>query len=912
MDPVTLIARAKLVPPRLPQELISRPRLLDILNAALTAPIVLVSAPAGYGKSTLLEEWLARVPLPACWVSLEEDDNDLNRFASSLLAAIRTLFPGALNAFHALLNGPQSSDPRRLGTLLCDEISELPGEFILTLDDYHLIKNPAVQQFMDQLFHNMPTLLHLVVATRIDLPMPLARLRGQGQLYQVRSRDLRFTPDEACAFLRCAVGGDLSEEIMQQLAARTEGWVTALRFAALAIRAGTKPQDVIKEISISGNRYLMEYFLDEIWAQQSPALQEFLLKSSVLDRFTIELADAVLEWQHGEDTRGLVQQLLRNELVTAISGEQEWYRYHRLLRDFLRGRARAECGKATILQLHRRASFWYAQQGFVTEAIQHALRARDYDGAAQLVETKLYDAIDREVARPLLESWLPLFPTQVLEERIELVMARIWLLSFQFKVRAAAALMSEAGRRLADMPDLSPARRRRYAGDLAYFQSALAYFTCQPEQAIEYAERVFENVPLDFGNARGNAVFYRAHAYEMLGKEEIANRLFSDALKQDFGVSPSFSSRVMVGLCARYLSRADLGNVITTAKDLLRLNKDNLPLSTPWAHYFLGLAHYELNDLERAAQVFSIAAELRYTGHVRACYEGLAWLALTQQAQGLTERARATFELLETFADEIGGGVYLLLTGAYRARLALMQGDSERALRWATGVTFDPKPYPLFEIEPHLTQIHALLTSHNSTHLRAALDETNALLEHVQTIHNPWRQIALYALKALALDAARQTAAALDTLQQSLTLAAPHKFIRTYVDLGPAMARLLDLLLTRRFMPPYVQQILAAFPSHARPRIHAKPSMSKMELDGEIRNIEPLTIRELQVLEGLTRRMSRNEIAAQLMVSPSTIKTHTHRLYSKLGVNSRDEAVRVALAFGILEKSATFPAAPGV
>lgn len=908
MDPFLQNARAKLIPPRLPKELVSRPRLLDTLNFALTAPIILVSAPAGYGKSTLLVEWLSHVSLPACWISLEEDDNALDGFAASLLAAIRTVFPGAMSGLLALLNAPQASDSLRLGTALCNELCELPGEFVLALDDYHLVRNSAVQELMAYLFRHMPPLLHLVIATRMDLPLPLSLLRGRGQLVQVRSENLRFTPDEARAFLTRAVGSHLSEETSRQLAAHTEGWITALRFAATAIRAGTNPEHVVKEIGIAGNRYLMDYFLDEIWAQQSPALQEFLLKSSVLDRFTIGLADAALEWPHGEDTRLLVHELVRNELLTTIPGEQEEsYRYHHLLRDFLRDRARAVYGEATILQLHRRASCWYAGQGLVTEAIQHAIRARDFDSAAQLVEANLYNALDCEMARPLLESWLASFPPQLLDERIELVIARLWLATLQFKVRVLAALGNEARQRIAGMSELSPARRRRYAGDLAYFQSALAYFTCQPQMAIEQAERARESLPPNFGQGRGNLVFYQAHAYEMLGKDEDASRLFTDALKQDYDASPVFTSRVMIGLLASSLSRADMGSVITTAEDMLRLNRDKLPVSASWAQYTLGLAHYELNDLTRAAQDLFIAAESRYLGNARACYEGLAWLALTQQAQGLTERARETLVLLETFTSEIGGGAYMFLTGAYRARLALMQGDSERALRWAISVTLDPQPYPLFEIEPHLTRLRALLTSRDAKCIRTALDETNALLEHVRAIHNPLRQIALYALQALALDAAGYTATALDALEQSLQLAAPSKFIRTYIDLGPPMARLLDLLLTRRFMSQYVQELLAIFPQHARPRAHAKRGVSTIEHEGEPRIIEPLTAREMQVLAGLAKRMSRKEIAEQLIVSPSTVKSHTDRLYSKLSVNDQREAVRVALAFGILEKSA----APG-
>lgn len=891
------ITRGKLTHPPLPPEFVHRLDLLQRLDAGSASPVTLIAAPAGYGKSTLAAEWLDSAPRRAAWLALDEDHNTLGLFCSYVLAAIQSIFPGSLPMSSGMVHSNVPLKPRHLATVLGDEIAELPEEFVLVLDDYHLIQAQEVHELLGSVLRNLPKPLRLILITRTNVNLPFGKLRAAGQLFELHARDLVFTLDETRAYFKLAVAPGLDEELVQRLHRRIEGWAVGLRFASLLLREGASAPDQVERLITQNDRHMMDYLLDEILAHQTPRVREFLLKTSLVERFTARFCDALLDSPDGESNYAIVDELVRDDLLRLERDENDkWYKYVDLFREFLTAVAMSRYSRETIVEVHRRASRWFHAQGLVADAIRHAIIAGDLKQAAQMVGENIHTALDRPPARPQLESWLALFSVAVLDKHVELVLARVWLLSISLNLAAILPLLVRAEQLLAAETDIEPAARRRMMGDIAYHRMFLAYFANEGSQALELACDNFEILQFGSGFARGNVLYIEALSYQMVGKTEIGLRRLFDALQSAGSPFPEFITRLMIGLAMIYLHDADLNNLTKICTTLLRLDQGQRFLSTTSAHYGLGLAHYERNQLEVAAQHFAAAAELSYTGNLKLGHESFAWLALTRQQQGTEAAADATLQKLLTFTDETRDGALLFAAEGYRARLALLQGNVDEALRWAQAITFNPRPHMLFDVETNLTRLRILLASHKPIHLRTALEETDALLSAAQSMRNPRRVIQFYALQAMARDALGSRNLALESLEQAITLAEPGGLLRTFIDLGPAMARLLNLLTRQSKSRAYVNRILAAGAQSKTGRAtFGSPHDDSAQL------IEPLTIRELEVMQGLAQRQTNKEIAQKLVISVHTVNAHIDHIYQKLGVNNRQRAVQAALAYGIID-----------
>lgn len=903
------LTRSKLTSPRLPLELISRPHLLQQLNCALTTPITLVIAPAGFGKSTLLASWLPTVSLPYAWLSLDEEDNDLSLFTAYLVAAVQSVFPGSLQTVTDLLNAPELPNSTHLASLLSNALAELPGEFLLVLEDFDVIQNRAIHTLVSYLLRHIPAPLHLILSSRRDLPFPLNGLRAQGQLYELSARGLRFSLEESTAFLQASEGPQLAPDIVQRLHECTLGWPAALRFALLLLRGGWQGDDPAPCLLSETDHSFLDFMQTEVLDQQSPALQQFLLQTALLDNLTVPLTESVVQLPYVSDSRPVWDQILsiwKDTLLLPLDGREPTYRYHPLLHEFLRSRAHSDLAPPIRSQVHRRASDWYARHGWITSALRHTLAAGDVHSAGRLIEERLFEMLEFDRERHLLEDWLRLFPPEWLDQLPELLLARILLDSINQSIAGLPWLIARLEQQLAASPEPDPARYARFEAGLAAGRTSLALWTSQPTLVLDSATQALEQLPPGSLYVRGSLLLAQGVALQMVGRIGTALQLLTEALKQDLERSPQLTLRVLAGFAFVHLFDGNLGNMALAATTMLRLAKDEFKVSASWAHYFLGLAHYEWNHLAAAAQHFAAAAELRHAGLSNVGYASLGRLALTQQVRGLSRAARTTWEDLTQFADELPAGALAFEEGGYRARLDLTQGETARALRWAQSIAFNPRPHLLFEVEANLTRLHVLAASRKPEHLQRLLEESRALLALAEQEHNAWRRVELEALQAVALDKLGQTAAGLDALQRSVSLAEAGDYVRTYVDMGPRMARLLNLLLERRVATGPVQRILAA----SVPGWSTPSGNSPEPAESEGRWIEPLTQREMQIIEQLARRRMDKEIAEALMISPLTVKAHTEHIYRKLGVKKRQEAVKVALAFGILDQTSQLDARP--
>ncbi len=904
-EPFTLL-RTKLHRPRVSHDLVPRPRLVERLHRGLDRKLTLICAPAGFGKTTLACMWLQDSSRPAAWLSLDENDSDLRVFLSYFVAAVQTVFPDACPTTLGFLRAPQLPPLDHMATTFVNEITDLAEPVILVLDDYHAIQDEAVHELVATLIGNLPRHAHLVLASRVDPPWPLASLRAGRHMMELRADDLRFTLDEAQAFLEHVVGVKLTSEAVATLEGRTEGWIAALRLAALSMRGETDHAAFVQSFK-GTHRDLTDYLTTEVLSQQPQPIQDFLLRTSILDRFCAPLCDVILDDRRStidEEPPSPLSQAILDELDQAnlflvpLDYERRWYRYHHLFQDLLRRRLQAQLNAEELASLHSRASAWLRDNGLIEEALRHALAAGDVEGAAQLVEDSRHDLLNRE-DWPTLERCLNRLPEAVVRGRPALLLARAWVLDLHYQIAGIPRLLQEAEACLStDTGAWSESEIRDVRGEIDALWSLVLYLGDEGQRALESAQRALERIPVAYAFARSFAVLILALAHQMTGQARTGVGTLGEFLAE-VGTQPDIIiARVLIGQIYVHMLEGNCHQA-AQALDQLQLvtSKARLTVSMVAAHWLLGRISYESNNLEAASQHFSSAFELRYGAQYIMVHDTMIALALTYQTQGMPEKAEETLTALRRFALDIGITQRLHEIDSFEARLALLQGDVQGAIRWAETVNLDMPTATLVFLElPIVTKARVLIAQGTDASLREATQLLQELLAYAESVHNTYHQIGLLALLALAYQAQRRTESALEALERSLRLAQPGGFIRTFVDLGPTMAGLLYQLAEGRVAPEYVRQVLAAFPEA---RAEGDPA-HQIRQASRAALVEPLTRRESEILLLLARHLTNQEIADSLVISPLTVKKHTINIYQKLGVNSRAQAVVQAGALGIL------------
>ena len=505
-DQNSILLRTKLNRPRPTSDLVVRPRLLELLNRGLEGRLTLVCASAGFGKTTLVSSWIESISttgngmtssLPAAWLSLDEYDSDLNLFLGYFIAALRTIFKDACTETDELLQARQQPPLNVLSRTLSNEIERLPERFILVLDDYHSIQGDAVHNLLNQWMRYWPRPLHLVLITRKDPPLPLASLRVRDIISEIRSHDLRFTDHETVTFLDRVLEKSLRDPTIAWLKERTEGWIAGLKLVTIWLRAAGNTEQVLESLPLTDND-VADYLAEEVFSQQLPTIQMFLLKTSILNRFCPPLCEAVIgESDPAWNASASIDWIERaNLFVTSLDTRREWYRYHHLFQEFLQNKLYAGLGLDQVNELHRRAADWFAGQGLVEEALQHALQAHDLDLAAKLMEQGLREVLNR-ADRPTLERWLRLLPEEMIQRSPGLLMIRVWALEYAWRIDLQAQALRQVEELLdsevgASLPanDLQILR-----GQILVLRAQQAYFSNQTPRAVDLCRQALALLP---------------------------------------------------------------------------------------------------------------------------------------------------------------------------------------------------------------------------------------------------------------------------------------------------------------------------------------------------------------------------------------------------------------------------------
>jgi LuxR family maltose regulon positive regulatory protein len=888
--------------------LVPRPHLLERLNAGLPGKLTLLCAPAGFGKTTLVGDWLAHVHRPAAWLSLDEDDNDLARFLTYVIAAVQTIWPEVGTAVLALLQSSPLPGSHTLLTLLLNDLAAVPQPFILVLDDYHTIETDAIDQALTFFIDHLPPTVHLVVTSRVDPNLPLARLRANGQVNELRSADLRFTPAETAQFLEHIAGLSLTAAEVAALDRRTEGWVAGLQMTALSLRhreAITVAQ-FIEDFSGS-HRYIMDYLVDEVLRQQPAEVQTFLLYTSILDRLCGPLCEALLRGGEalgsGQDVdlppvapdARRAQELLAylehaNLFITPLDDQRQWYRYHHLFAELLRHRLQ-QTYPDQVATLHLRASHWYERTGFPGPAVQHALAARAFGRAATLVEQVALAMIQRSDLARLL-AWLDALPDEEVEARPRLALYYAWDLFLSGQIKQAAARLEavEAGLE-ADAAKRTPEVQAHIAAMRAYLAREIGDLAT----TIALSRQALAHLPEQDTLLRAMVTINLAIAHYLLGEFEPASQLLTAT------IATGQTAQLIASLSAIYLY-AQLLRAQGSLQQALQLCQEGLALVARQGWHNLpavGFVYVAFGDLLRERNELSTAAEYlekgiklgQEGGHSHIMIIGHVWLAWLRHTQGdVTASQAAIRAALQVIQQHQVSHFWSLPPAAcYQARLWLAQGNLAATSRWAQAsglnqddnpVTYLPVTY-LNEVE-NLTLARLLIAQ---GHLEAAETLLRRLHQAAAAAGRGGSLIEILILQALTCAAQHRGEEALAALGQALSLAEPEGFVRIFLDEGAPMVELLRQAVARGMHAAYALHLLQTLGETA-------PAPQPL--------IDPLSERELDVLRRVAAGYSNHEIAQDLVVADSTVKRHISNIYGKLAVGSRTQAVAKARELGLL------------
>jgi LuxR family maltose regulon positive regulatory protein len=887
---VVQLLSTKLFIPSTRPERVSRPHLIERLNEGLrrTPGVTLISAPAGFGKTTLVSEWAIGAEQPVAWLSLDEGDNDPARFLAYLVTALQTIAANIGEGILTVLQAPQPPPAESTLTTLLNEITTLPRHFILMLDDYHVIDSKSVDQALTFLLEHQPPQMHIVIATREDPDLPLARLRAQGQLTELRASDLRFTLSEAAEFLHHVMGLKLSTENIASLEARTEGWIAGLQLAALAMQGYQDTAGFIQSFTGS-HHFVMDYLVEEVLHQQPANIQKFLLRTSILDRLCGPLCEAVLleSSTSGQETLEYLER--SNLFIIHLDNERRWYRYHHLFADLLRQRLQQdlatskEDAESRMKELHIRASQWYEDHGLELEAFQHAAAANDIERAERLIEGKGIPLHLRGAVTSILE-WLEGLPASVLDARPSLWWRHASLLLINGQTTGVEEKLQAAEQGVAAVlqgtePD---DKNRNLLGQIAAARATLALTRYDVETMLTQSRRALKLLPPSNLTTRANANWTLGVANMFQRDRAAASQAYMEAVSLSQKAGATFTNILAtIGLGNVQEANNELYQAAETYRRILQLAGDQ-PLQII-GEVHLGLAHilYEWNDLDGAEQHGQQALQLeqQYDKVIDRYIICEVFLAGLKLARGDVVGAAAILSKASQSARQHNFVYRFPEVAAAQVLVLLQQGNRDVAAHLAQ--TYD---LPLSQARVHLAQGDP----------SAALAKLEALRLEAERKHWEDERLRVMVIQAVAHHARGEKEKALPLLGEALTLAEPGGFIRLFLDEGLPMAQLLSEAKARGMMTDYTEKLLSGF------EVKEQKNALKSSPPAAPSLIAPLSQRELEVLKLIAQGLSNEEIGKQLFLALDTVKGHNRKIFDKLQVQRRTEAIARARALGLL------------
>jgi ATP-dependent transcriptional regulator len=898
MDVVTLsylverypVLITKLHIPRLDTELLARPQLVERLGRAMNRPVVLITAPAGWGKTTLVANWALEAKHPVGWVSLDEGDNDLARFWLHLIASLQQFHQGVGEAALIWFYARQAPAVEERLTMLINDLALAEETFVLVIDDVHCIRASVVRDSLTFFVEHLPPNVRLILTSRTDLPLPVARWRASLQLVEFDTRDLRFSFSECAEFLDRVMGLQLTHEQIAALLDRTEGWIAGLQLFALALQGAPAVQDdtdldgVITRLR-SGSRYILDYLSEEVLARQEPEIQDFLLKTSILERLSGEVCEVLTGIR---ESQRILEMLEQNRLfIVSLDEERRWFRFHHLFRDFLLLQL-AHFQPEVVTSLHRAAAQWFMDNRFPYDAVAHAMAAKDYQLAGRII-MKYGNDLWRREEYSTLRNWLEALPSELREQYPDLCVYYAWALFRTLESDEISSLLERAEALLDNnSPSLGNFSTIELRGIIATVRAAVNAFRHNLDATSEYARSSLALLPPEQGDWRYAALLGAGLAHHWNNYTQAAARDFEEAFKAAVALKRgkgSFYGRAFsmgwlgrVYMVQGYLQRAK--QIYQDAIALATGQTGKLLPTAAWALTGLGELYYQWNDLDLSEKYFneSLTLSSQFTPSTAPPYIPLVYLAC---ARGEARMAEAYFSQASRLAEQAGIPSFDRQVRLCQAWLAIQRRDLTALEDWIQESGLDlAQPTAPFEGE-YLMAARILIARHEYNQVLELVEKLLAIAEEGG---RGGVVIELLILQSLALKGWDRSDSALNVLQRAITLARHEGYVRVFVDEGESMLSLLRLFVARHGATDYTARLLNSF-------------TRKTELP------DALNERELEVLRLLATGMSNREIAEALFITVGTVKWHASHIYTKLGVKNRGQAVARARELQLISNS---------
>ncbi len=887
-----IILKTKLQIPDLPSDYIFRPHLIEYLNKEIRRPLTLISAGAGYGKSTFVSSWFNEIRYHKAWVSLDPNDNDIREFISYFIYAIKEKIPDFGKNTIPLISGLYIPDINIITKSLINELNQLEELFVLALDDLYFIKSMEIYQLISTLINHPPSNFHLVLISRIDPPIPLSKLRSNKKMKDIRVTQLKFSDTDVKNFLKSNIEISKSDtkNIVKMLTSRVDGWITGLRLALLQLSFFNLNKRNVEE-AFSEMNFSEHYIIDEIINQIDQDILDFLIKTSVLKRINSTQISFVFEDNNIDKTDQIIRNLVKNNLfIINLDNEHNWYRYHHLLHSFLQKQLKKKYSQEYISKIHIKAADWYEKEEMIEDAFYHISQLNSNEFTVGLIERNMYKPLNEDKWY-VLDEWLKKIPKENILKSPDLIIAQLWVSQNKNKIWEIPGLLEK----LKGFENMDEQLRSQ----IAFFDGFLLFWEGYIDKSISSFNKALENLPKDKVGAISLSKIYYATALQMKGEgdrifKEIEAELYDNKLNNTYRII-LYSTLLFIKLLDGQMNEAE--QITWKAKKLSKRINDHFIQS--WTSYLLGYIAFHRNELVEAERWFIEAMQNIHLLNTIAPIDCFTGLLITQKALGKKEDFEKTYKQMTEWVDQRNNPIYSAVAFSLRARLSLLDNNIEQAVRYLgqsdldfdTGIT-------LFWIEyPRITECKLLIAQNTKESLTVAISKLNTHYELAANTYNKVLEMKSQIQLSIAHYKLNNHKKAGVYLLKALSFSIPNSYKRIIIENGDD---LLPVLIEIDCHYKYSQQVLELIDEIKT--LQSKPDIlqkTKRLFTASVHNIH-LSNRELEVTDYLSKRYTNKEIANVLYISEATVKRHTINIYQKLGVNKRRDAVIKAQELGLL------------
>ena len=904
------ILDTKLYRPPIPDGYLERSRLDEVFLEEILRPLTLVSAPAGYGKSSLVSNWLENCGFLNSWISLDESDNDIFRFFSYLIAAIQNIFPGTCESTQTMIQASEFPHLDILINELMKDFESVNQKFIIVLDDFHYVKNLQIDAFIEKVAILHPHPLHFIIISRTDPSLPLSKFRSQGKLTEIRERDLRFTHNESKMLLESLSVSHLNDEFMEAVCLKIEGWITGLRLIALSLQSKTDLSLRIDDIPET-NHFIMDYLLNEVMQDQPTALQECLTVTAILDRFCGPLCESTWSQIIDSDQVPKGEKFLSmladsNIFLVSLDERRFWFRYHHFFRDLLLHQLKLKFSESQINNLHLNAAHWLESNNQIEGALDHLLQAKDYVNAGRIVSSKRHELMNSEQWK-LLEQWMNKLPEAVVESDPELMITRAWILESTMQIPELQVCINKVDQLVTSSPPESEKRSNMVISESKALRSFFHYLKGDYQETRILADESLEGLDKSLLSVRGYAQCMYVLSYQMAGEYKEAYSKVYEALSGDLDFGTTYHARLHIILCFVNMNAGNMIELLASSKELLLIgNEYNLQESISFAHYFLGTAHYYLNNLAEAETAFRTVFDKQYFTSIWDYAHCGIGLAAVHNAQGQFKKSEEVINKIIDLAQKQENTSLMKLAKSFLMEIEICRGELDLVDHWTK--TYNPHPIipGVRYYIPQFTLAKVLIGHPKTDYHKEASKLLDDLYDYYTTTHHNARCLVhVYLLQSVMASHLGNDVEAMEKLRQAANLAESGQMIRAFLDMGYSIYQLIVNMRANYGSSKFLDLLDKCYngiefdSQTIRPTFVPTPDNFLANEDiPPLKSI--LTHREIELLQLLSDGCTNDEIADALHISTETVKTHLSNIYKKLEVKNRRLAVLKADKLGVL------------